>query len=371
MYIIKLSRCPVCDSSEISTFFTTKKKVETFRDQHVFYKMGLDFTPAIYDFCHQCGLLFLNPRWNNEALDRLYGKEDIFRKSAAELYMSREKHKKKIWSLKKREISREDYYFSAGKRLFLDKEVIIPRHFLNGKWIKSKIPSIQNLELVDIGAGFGIAQKALEEVGFTYEGYESSEICVEYAKKWRRNVHLTSFQDIPKMLSNNAGLIYTNHFLEHVDKPLECLQILYDCLKTGGYLFISVPTSNYLNTNIFYALKNPNFVRLMMSWRHMNHFDDISLRNLLKLSGFEPISWKYRKESILILSKKHNVSSVSFLKPNKIRTMINIDIVPMIAHPLSKYGYKHIQKVTSLGKISARFVLSRLGMLKFARELLR
>lgn len=340
-----ISSCPACQSKQTTPFFKPKEgSKNNIKDKHLFDMVGETFKTAQYDYCKDCGLLFLNPRWNDLGLKKLYGDEDIFRKSSFQLFLAKNKNQSKLMTYFEHGMSTEDKYYSfIGQRNSKNEDLVSVPHLRNAKWLKKILGKNQNIKIHDVGAGFGIAQKAFEITGFKYQGYEPSKLCTDYASKWDRNVINLPFQQLEDTLKKEPGIIYTNHFLEHVENPVECLKLFHKSLQDNQLIFISVPTSNYLSTNIAFLIKNPNFATMAMSWRHMSHFDEISLSNMMQLSGFKVLHWKNFDESIALIACKTNKTNLQLIKPNILKTFTNIFILPKIAKPIHFILYQLLQ----------------------------
>jgi SAM-dependent methyltransferase len=140
--------------------------------------------------------------------------------------------------------------------------------------------------MLDIGAGFGGAVRAFRDLGARAEGVEADPGLVRAAPA-RFGVHLrqTDIDEMP--LSNVAwDVVYSAHTHEHFADVVGVTRRLRALLAPGGHLLLVLPTFR------FGAYNAQGFLNVF----HLSMFTARSLRNLLVLTGFEPVAFKYPLE---------------------------------------------------------------------------
>jgi SAM-dependent methyltransferase len=100
--------------------------------------------------------------------------------------------------------------------------------------------------VLEVGCAEGSFIKALEEIGFDVYGCDIAEAPIEFAKIVYdlRNVVASNVEDLPSHW-RNFELVTAFEVLEHLETPLEFLRTLFNILKPGGFLILSVPNYNY------------------------------------------------------------------------------------------------------------------------------
>lgn len=94
--------------------------------------------------------------------------------------------------------------------------------------------------VLDFGCAFGSTLGWLRSLGWKTRGYELTDGFVNYG----RNVMGLDIVQEKAPLADDHGkhdLVICYHVLEHVPGPMELLEQLMQCLKPGGYLYLSVP----------------------------------------------------------------------------------------------------------------------------------
>lgn len=135
--------------------------------------------------------------------------------------------------------------------------------------------------ILDYGTATGELVEKLRSLGFAANGYEFSEEARDYCRL-NRNIELFKTpSDIPKTRYSVITLI---EVIEHLREPGQDLRELAGCLEAGGQLFITTP-----NRNGWRARVEGGRWREARKKFHLYLFDETSIRNLLRESGFNNI----------------------------------------------------------------------------------
>lgn len=330
-------QCPSCHCDHIVKFFERKPEdAKSKLESYFFSLMGVEFKPVRFDYCEDCGLLFQNPRWSDEGVKQLYGEKNVYRR--ASLMAFRE-------SQGSPDAQETDIYRFIDISL-KNRTGVHPTHLQRALWIREalKLKSGDKAHIVDVGAGFGAAQKALEHAGFEYSGYESSPDVVRFANENGRTVKVSPFHEIGNLMERKADIVYTSQFLEHVDKPVDCLNVLRSVLKPDGVVFVDVPTFE------MFPFQVTNFVAAdtaleNMNWGHMSHFNHISLNNAFRLAGLEPIAHRYVKGDIWALARLSD-KPLPLERPSKRLVRANIEVAAPLLTPVAT-AYRNYRQVRS------------------------
>lgn len=328
-----LTQCPACRSPRIQRFYQRPDDSDDSPiDRILFEMMGVPFQGVRYDVCGECGLLFLNPRWTQAALGRMYGEENLYRRAALRSFRIRTGNPN---------AGPEDYF------RYIDDTVDDPKrphgfHALRAKWIMKHIGAPGALA-VDVGAGFGAAQRALESAGFRYRGFESSPEMVAFARRLGRTVENVPFAGVPGAVQD-GDVVYTAQFFEHVDTPVECMKTLRGALRDGGYLFVDVPSCQYFALNFHSFANTAGVRRFYMNWGHMLQFDHVSLANSMRFAGFEPTAHRYVGACLWMLGRKIDLSHKPVLqKPHLVQMALNVKIIDPLLQPVNR-AYRGLRR---------------------------
>ncbi len=239
--------------------------------------------PTYVCICKECGLSFLNPRWDNETYLNFYKTEydKFYRSSKSSIPL----------------IQNPSSYYPIIQRIKnLNKE--------NTSFDK----------ILDIGSGDGSLLMAFIENKIGNE-YYSIEASVEYKLKIEQKGIKFISNDIDsewdKSFNGHFDFIIMRHVLEHFSRPDLVLNKLKNVLSPNGLLYIAVPDS----------LKPiPPFTDSFIRVVHTFYFNKPTLTNLLCKSGYEIIDIqegdKCHDELFVFAKQSTNSSDITISKIN-------------------------------------------------------
>lgn len=160
----------------------------------------------------------------------------------------------------------------------------------------------ENEKSLDIGAGIGQNMTALSKAGFDTYGIEPSE------SFYKRAIDKMNIDPARLRLCSIEGADYADNFfdliifsavLEHVYNPSESIIKAMQWLKPNGIIWIEVPSSNWLVSqiiNYYYKLKNSDYVGNLSPMHrpfHLYEFDLKSFQKHAKMNNYEVAMYKF------------------------------------------------------------------------------
>jgi len=288
---LKKFPCELCNSLE-------------FRKLYLPEKHGIDSQLVQ---CTNCGLLFLNPRWDIETYRKLY--QDIYRT----------------------EIQKDNYETEFEKYLPSASRLLRIANSLNGgkKWRK----------VLDVGSGYGsLLWMAKNLYGAEVFGFEpDTELAKSCNSFFDANILPVSAEDgIAELTSKGVkfDLIVCQQSLNHFFHPVKILKSLGNLLNYDGFLCLEV-----LDFETYVRKKGP---RIQVD--HICYFTKETLITAFKAAGFMELSKEYD-----IKTKSNNYLPNSL--PNRhIRTVACLRPVSFgCSHSLMN-GKKEISSIDKLLK---------------------
>ena len=146
---------------------------------------------------------------------------------------------------------------------------------------------LDNIKVLDFGAGQGIFTDFLLNKSCQYYFTESNESSIEKLKK-KGGIQLESsfeeIKDIEKFI-NFFDLIILRHTLEHFILPNNWLSIFKKILKDKGKIYCIVPNCGIIDKLEFKAGFRTDFLRPV----HISYFNNNNFKRILNLNGFKII----------------------------------------------------------------------------------
>ena len=226
------NKCPWCESEKTQIHLWVKDEFLSKEDFQVYE-------------CHNCGLLFTEPRPTKDKIGEYYKSEEY-------------------------------YSHQENKKGFIPKIYeSIKSINLKAKY-KMATKGLENGKVLDIGCGVGDFLHMMEVKGWETKGIEPSEEAKAIAKK-RMKGELYSPEEINNLPTESFDLITMWHVLEHVDDIKSEVAQLQRLLKKGGRLVLALP--NFKSYDAQYYKEKWAAYDVP---RHLNHFCKNSIRNLFK-----------------------------------------------------------------------------------------
>ena len=247
MPIIKITICPICNSSKTSKAFDA---VDHFSTKETF---------PICD-CTSCGFRFTNNFPSEDSIGRYYDSPDY--------------------------ISHSDSKSGLINRLyhFFRKQMLKKKVNLVSKYVAPKQKS--NIHLLDIGSGTGYFLNAAKERGYTVTGIEKDSNARDYA--------ITNFaldikdeQSLWSIENDSFDVITLWHVLEHMENLNEVVAKINSILKPDGVVILALP-----NHNSHDAKKYKGYWAAYDVPRHLWHFTPDTVEKLLGKHLFNIIKQK-------------------------------------------------------------------------------
>ena len=247
MPIIKITICPICNSSKTSKAFDA---VDHFSTKETF---------PIYD-CKSCGFRFTNNFPSDDSIGRYYDSPDY--------------------------ISHSDSKTGLINRLY---------HFFRKQMLKKKIDLVSkyvvprqkdNIRLLDIGSGTGYFLNAAKERGYAVTGIEKDSNARDYAIT-NFGLDVKDEQSLWAIEDESFDVITLWHVLEHLDNLNEVVAKIKSILKPNGVMILALP-----NHNSHDAKKYKGYWAAYDVPRHLWHFTPDSVEKLLSKHQFNIIKQK-------------------------------------------------------------------------------
>ncbi|MEM6813301.1 MAG: class I SAM-dependent methyltransferase [Bacteroidota bacterium] len=262
----KLEVCPACRNTNFTNFLICTDHLVS----------GESFA---LNLCNKCGLVFTNPRPNEESIHKYY---------LSNKYLS---HTNK-----------------SGNLLSLLYKLV--RVYTIKKKIKLIQKYTENKTILDYGCGTGDFLQACKKAGFRTFGLEPNENAKTQAQK--KDLHLISNL---KDLKERVDIITAWHVIEHVHDLKSVIRLLKKNLNNDGILFIAVP-----NMKSYDALYYKEHWAAYDVPRHLYHFTQESFGKLIAKNKFkliDTVPMIFDSFYISILSEKYMTGRNNYVKSIK------------------------------------------------------
>lgn len=156
------------------------------------------------------------------------------------------------------------------------------------EFFKSEIEYVNNLKypktskpkILDLGCGTGFVTSAIKN-NYSKYGLEVGKDSYHFAKKFFNFIYLGKLKK-RTFKKNFFDVILFLHVIEHVNNPIDLLEIIYDILKPNGKLILGTP-----NFDSACARRYGEKYRMLHDKTHISLFSDQKLSELLTDLGFE------------------------------------------------------------------------------------
>jgi len=205
--------------------------------------------------CLKCGLIYLNPRVQGEAIGQFYPKEDY------DPFMD--------LSTRPKDLIQRFYLFFRPYSI---------------RWKRKWVERLVGMgSLLDYGSGTG-------EFLFEMKRWKWEVVGIEKDAQARRfsqdmlGLHIYESDAFLESGNQRFDAITFWHSLEHLYEPLQVLQKVRECLKEEGVIFVALP--NIASIDAFFY--GQDWVALDLP-RHLWHFTPKTLEKLSRKAGFRVI----------------------------------------------------------------------------------
>ncbi len=259
-----MEKCNICNSS-------LEKLTFIFSEHIVFFFKYLGI-------CKSCGHLQIYKKFS------LFEYKEINDKIFFNVYKSQDKDEKSKQIYQKR--------LDKFKRLMHDQR-------------------LENIKVLDFGAGQGVFTDFLLNKSSQYYFTESNESSIEKIKN-KGGTHLESsykeIKDIDKFV-NFFDLIILRHTLEHLISPNNWLSIFKKLLNDKGKIYCIVPNCGDINKLEFKGGFNSDFLRPI----HISYFNNNSFKRIFNLNGFKIIKNEIGNELFVLAENSKEKISNKFI----------------------------------------------------------
>jgi len=229
----------------------------------LFSKESGEGTPFTLVSCRDCGLRFISPRPAAEEIGRYYGR-GYFTARSERGY---------------------DNYFSPELKREIERVMAMNLRDLGFEVFERGLPAVRHA--LDIGCAAGYFVGYLNSRGWSAQGIDVSQDCVEFATGTlgldvRRGDYLSTAYD------RKFHLITLWATIEHLHRPDLFLEKIHGELAEDGVLYISTCRSGGVN---FMRLFGPD-CRYYNFPEHLYFFSRPQLKRLLRMKGFEITAYR-------------------------------------------------------------------------------
>ncbi|MBV7272808.1 class I SAM-dependent methyltransferase [Clostridiaceae bacterium UIB06] len=214
----------------------------------------------------------------------------------------------------------------------------------------------KDASILDLGCANGGLLFSLRNRGYkNVVGLDPSKVCVSNVmnkgiKALQGNILSSELYELSKEYGGFDCIVLSN-VLEHIYDLSNAIKKVIECLKDDGILCIEVP--NVLKYFEYFTLPFQYF-----NIEHINHFDNISLNNLLLINGYSCISLK-ENEDIITLKQSYPVLTGFYKKKNDNKLLpdnyIYDDYLKEIDTYIEKSKENHIRINTELENMLIEF----------------
>jgi len=218
-------------------------------------KLGFVFRHYEVWICNHCGFQWLQPQPNDEELAKIYS-EDYF--------LADKNDSETVYALKR-----------STAHLYLDQLLKIAH---------SKKDEIHPKSLLEIGCGMGDFLIEAQANGFKVSGLEVTDYLVQLANQRlgsecveKGSIETSNYE------TGAFDIIVFFDVIEHVRNPELFLSKVNELLKASGKVYIVTPSLDSWSARLM--------GKYWMEYKveHLSYFNQASLRNLLKKTGFHNI----------------------------------------------------------------------------------
>ena len=241
------------------------------------------------------------------------------------------------------------YYDDKYELIEKEKLLLVPQRYTI---ILDELSKIEKGKLLDIGCGEGVLLEYAQKLGFDVIGVDVSKKAVDYIrKKGFDAICLDVEEGLP--FKEEFDVVIATELIEHLYDHYKFLANVNNCLRKGGYLFLSTPNSSHIFFRMRYLLgktatelQNPTHLRFFSFYHLLRVCNDQGFQLVKNLSyGYIPfISRMLKNKCIIIPSPLSNLFATSLiLEVRKVNRPKYEDITPILER-LRKQWFKPEKK---------------------------
>lgn len=234
--------------------------------------------------CRNCGLHSLHPIPNDKEFQLIY----------------------KNYAQKGNRIQVEEQRI---KEVYPRKISFIQRYFKDAKTI------------LDVGAGNGGFVSLASSIGYNVTGIELEKSQIELAKQvFKVDLIHSSIEEFSRNEKRKFDVINLHHVFEHVQRPLNILNIIKRLLNPNGILLIEVPNQFFKFPNkLYFDLAIKDYRKPYNPYHHLYFYSKRQLLRYFDLTGFEVVLFNDKLPEENIKQKVKNLISRAFnLSPSHV-----------------------------------------------------
>ena len=224
--------------------------------------------PVSFVMCTDCGLVQLNPRFNQQSYNDWYG----------HLYMN-------LWE----ETSKLDYTFELVTKFK-------PKYSLLKKYLKPKS------KILEIGCNSGEVLNFLNKEGHKVYGVDYHKQAINLATKLtpKGTFYIGGIETLDQH-KNTFDCIYMNDLLEHIVNPIIYIKNIKELLSSAGIIFVSIPG---FRSWIKYKKGN---ILTTIQFAHIYYYSKIHLKQIFLKNNLEAIFINDKIDAIFMNTNKRQI----------------------------------------------------------------
>ena len=164
-------------------------------------------------------------------------------------------------------------------------------------WVRGMEPFRKLNRWLDIGCGAGALLRTAAAHGWQAEGTELSTVAAQRLQSAGVTVHVGTTESL-QLPENAYDVVTMTEVLEHLPRPELVVRDAFRLLRPGGCFFLTTPNYNCVRRRLF----GPEEV--LVPPDHLFSFNPVSLRRLLRATGFTPVRvWTEGINPFLLLQR--------------------------------------------------------------------
>ncbi len=241
--MLEYVRCNLCGGDDYAVVYPATVDEYTLGDVELYRQSDPNNLSCRIVKCRDCGLVYANPREPTALM------ADIYRDVEDDVYLEQKPAK------------------DASYRWNIDR---LERHVRHGR-------------LLDVGCGHGFFLSLLDPARWERRGVEPARAAARHGREVFgldvKSIFLAE-NELPRQYFDAVTMF---HVLEHVADPRRDLELAYELLKPGGYLYLEFPDV----ASVFARWRKRSWWYIMRF--HTYYFDEATATRLLAATGFVPV----------------------------------------------------------------------------------